>query len=281
MGRHIVAASLALGMVAGCSWLTDFTSLSSGGPLPDGADAHIDGAAGAEAGASDAGVDADADADASGCARYPDASFCEDFEGQDPLAMPPWTQNEALDNRPTPRGTIVVGSDDAVSKPHLARFDVRNDHTNCEYLRLTRNFPGTFTHLEIHVALRSKDVGAYVWLNATPSPDLAFNVLIGLDSETQISATSQQYVGSAITQAGRDQANTATPWAGQWLDVTLDYVTTATENTVTVQIPGLRVLSYTLPATFVLKDPIVGFGPYCVTGSPSASVDDVAVFAIP
>jgi len=75
----------------------------------------------------DAGTEATIDVDASsasdatvatGCSRYPDASFCNDFDGVNPLGTNFWT----FSDEGSARGTIAITQAHATSPPNALRI---------------------------------------------------------------------------------------------------------------------------------------------------------------
>ncbi len=282
MRRSFLVAAFAVAALAGCSLLTDLAGLSSGGPPNDGraTDApRSEGGVTLEASTGgEGGADGGVLADASGCARYPGATFCVDFDHPNDLATPPWTLNDALE-LPAP-GTIALTSTGPISAPSAARFDLADLAPDCQYLRLGKQVDGTFTKLTAHVAMRSENDGVYFTMHSDAAANLSFSILVAMGISTSVRLFVQQRLNGTLTEIGNDDALFASSWVGQWLDLTLEYTDSPTKS-VSLTVPGLRKLTVGLPSTFVALNPDVGIGPYCYAKAAAATFDDFAIFAVP
>jgi hypothetical protein len=289
--RRLVVVSLALGVLgvlgvlgalganAGCSLVTDLSGLSSGGPLDDASVAG-DGAGKDSGGVAEAGSDGSGDGggpDASGCARYPGTTFCIDFDQPSPLAIPPWTENDALDT--TPSGTIALTTSAPISAPNAARFELAASADNCRYLRLVKKVPGTFGDIVTRFDMRAEDASVYFSLGVTINADLRFTILVSFEVGSAIHLFAQRG-DSTVTEIGSDSANLDVPWAGRWLAVTLEYKSQPTKG-VTLTVPGARSLFVALPPAFVATDPQLTIGPYCNGILTRATFDDFAFWLTP
>ncbi len=275
----------ALVILAGCSLLTDLNGLSGGGagggPPADGGSSTGDAlSVSAEGSAGDAGDASSGDAlvEASGCARYPTATFCADFDGTNPLAVPPWTENEAIE--PTPPGTIALTASDPISPSSAARIELAKSMTPCRYLRLVKKLPGTFGNVRAHVAMRAEDPEVLFALSVTVSPTLGFTLLIALNGGTLVHFFAQQNLNGNMTQIGDDNVDLDQPWPGRWLDVTVEYTSVPTKSA-SVTVAGGRKLVIPLPATFVATDPATSIGPFCANAVTRATYDDFALWVTP
>lgn len=278
---RLVVASLSLAAIAGCSLLTDLSSLSSGGPLTDGGAVGDVATGTGEGGLGEAGPDAGGEGGApgaSGCARYPGATFCADFDGTNALAPPTWTENDALD--PTPSGTISLTTTAPISAPNAARFELVKSMSTCRYLRLVKNLPGTFGGIVSRFDLRAEDPGVLFAMDVTVSPNLSFTILIALGVDKLIHLFAQQNLNGNIAEVGGENVDLDVPWAGRWIDLKLEYRSQPTKS-VSLTVPGARTLVVALPATFVATDPRVMIGPFCTGTLTRATFDDVVTWAMP
>ena len=286
MRRGLVAISLFVGSlgplvpIAGCSLLTDLTSLSSGGPLADGGgtgdEAGKDSGGRAEAG--DAGTGDGAIADAGGCGRYPDATFCVDFDQPNPFATSLWTENDALD--PSPAGTIILTTSNPISAPNAASFQLAASTDNCRYDRLVKKVPGLFGSISTRFAVRAEDASVYFSLGVTVDANLRFTILIALGGDKLVNLFAQRGDSAGVTGIGGDTANLDLPWAGRWLSMSLAYQAQPTKG-VSLMVPGARTLFVSLPAAFVGGDPQLTIGPYCSGTLTRATFDDFAFWLTP
>jgi hypothetical protein len=277
--RRIYVFPTALVVLAGCSLLTDLGGLSSGGPLADGGSIDADSSA-TDSGASDAADTSSGDAlvEAAGCARYPGAAFCVDFDGTNPLAVPAWTKNDALD--PTPAGTITLTSSGPISAPSAARFALAASANNCRYLRLVKKLPGTFGDVASRFAMRAEDPSVLFSLSVTVGPKLSFTALIALGIDKLVNFFVQQNLDGTITEIGGDNVNLDVPWAGQWLDFSVEYKSLPAKS-ISVTVPGARKLVIPLPDAFSAVDPQVSIGPFCNGTLTRATFDDFAMWVTP
>ncbi len=282
---RLLVASLPLAAIAGCSLLTDLSSLSSGDPLTDGgAVGDVGTGTGmgtGEGGLGEAGPDATGDGgvpEASGCARYPGATFCADFDGTNVFAPPTWTENDALD--PTPAGTISLTTTAPISAPNAARFELGKSVSTCRYLRLVKNLPGTFGGIVSRFDLRAEDPGVLFAMDVTVSPNLSFTILIALGVDKLINLFVQQHLNGNLTEVGGANVDLNVPWADRWIDLRLEYRSQPTKS-VSLMVPGARTLVVALPATFVATDPRLMIGPFCTDMVMRATFDDVATWATP
>ena len=280
--RRIYVLAGAVALLAGCSLLTDFGSLSSGGPLGDGgtidAPASGGGEAGGTGGADGGGKGDGGSPDGSGCARYPGATFCVDFDGTDPLAVPMWTENDAL--KPTPAGTIALTTSAPFSPPNAARFELATSTNNCRYLRLVKKLPGTFGSVVTRFDMRAEDASVFFSLGVTVSATLSYTILIALGVDKLVHLFAQQNLNGNITEIGGDNVDLDMPWPGRWIALTLEYKSLPTKS-VSLTVPGGRTQVVSLPESFVAIDPQITIGPFCTGTLTRATFDDFATWVTP
>ena len=280
--RRRLLVCLSVAAIAGCSLLTDLSSLSSGGPLTDGG-ATDDGPTSATTGdgGGEAGADSGGDGSvpgASGCARYPSATFCVDFDGTNPLTPPTWTESDVQD--PTPAGTISLTTAAPISAPNAARFELVTSVTKCRYLRLVKKLPGTFSGVVSRFDMRAEDPGVLFSLSVTVTPNLNYTILIALGVDKLVHLFAQQNVNGSITEIGGDNVDLDVAWVGRWINLALEYKSQPTKS-VSLTVPGGRTLVVPLPATFVAIDPQVSIGPFCTGDLTRVTFDDFATWVTP
>ena len=279
--RRRLLVSLSVAAIAGCSLLTDLSGLSTGGALADGGASGDALPSPSDGGRGEAGGNSGGDGGvpgASGCARYPSATFCVDFDGTNPLAPPTWTESDALD--PTPAGTISLTAAAPLSAPNAARFELLASGDKCRYLRLVKKLPGTFGGIVSRFDLRAQDPGVLFATNVTVNPNLNFTLLIALGIDRLVHLFAQQNLNGTMTEIGGDNVDVDVPWAGRWIDLTLEYKSQPTKS-VSVTVDGARPLVVALPASFVATDPEVMIGPFCAGDLTRATFDDFATWVTP
>jgi hypothetical protein len=277
----------AVALLTGCSLLTDLGSLTSGGPLADGGKTDGPGNGGGDGGGGNGGGDGGSDGggtgdagspDATGCARYPGATFCVDFDGTDPLAVPAWTGNDAL--QPSPAGTITLTTSAPISAPNAARFELAASANKCRYLRLVKQLPGTFGGIVTRFDMRAEDSSVFFSLGVTISATLSYTLLVALGVDKLVHLFAQQNLNGNITEIGADSVNLDMPWPGRWIDLTLEYKSMP-EKSVSLTVPGGRTQVVSLPPSFVAIDPEISIGPFCNGTLTRATFDDFATWATP
>ena len=155
----VVLLSLA-GSVASsvsCSLLVDTEGLAGSSTIadaaPDTSSVTLDSSS------ADAKPEA-ASADA-GCALYPDAAFCNDFEGPDPLSTNVWTETDVG----TSAGTIALTTDTSESPTHAASLSVPASSPGCTYLQLSRLFPGPSSRIAVDLRVLVHQKGGFLSLS--------------------------------------------------------------------------------------------------------------------
>lgn len=266
---------LVVSALAGCTLTTDLSGLA-GPPLAGGdaappvivtdADADVD---------ADAGANPEAPAPPTGCARYPGAAFCVDFEKPSPLSTGTWTTS---DENAT-NGTLGLTQTNVVSPTSAAFFDLTKVD-GCSYLQLTKRLPGTFSTVTTRLDLRIEGEGIFNTVNFSVTPRLSFSLIIAFGTNRAVRFFAQRNADGVFTElAGRTDGLDVDPF-GRWLPVAITATAspapakaTATIGTTTIVLP--------LPVDFVLKDPSSTIGPYCSNKLQRGTVDDVAITTSP
>lgn len=268
----LVASAL---LCARCSLLTDTDGLS-GGAAPRGDAGGADGSVGADA-AGDAGAEGGGgDAAARGCARFPDAGFCVDFEGTAPLADGIWNDSDVG----SPYGDISVTSTASVSPPNAALFDLRSlaDAGPCTDLQLRRTFTGTYSSVSAHTSARIDAYGRF-FAFAFSTSSTGYRALVSFEAagdsnKSMVFVLLQKNVGGTFSDYGSATQALATSPLGAFHDVWIEY--TARTPTVTVRVDDVTI-PVTADGPMPIDTPRVYVGPYCRTQPFKVLADDVAV----
>lgn len=280
LSAAVLSCVVALGLLGGCSVLTDLSGFSEPPSGSDGqalADARADGNVGPEleSGADEAGIDGGAAA--SGCGLVPGAAFCVDFEGPSPLSLSTWS--EIADLTRMPARSITLTQQAPVSAPNAVLFDLAGGGTGCEYSRLEKRFPGTYATFTARYNVRSDTEGILFAESFTVNASLSFTLIVVLGAPLQVRIFGQKNVNNTITEVAAADLIIDSPYAGRWLPISVEY-TSQPAKTATLAI-GTKKVSFALPPEFVARDGVVGFGPYCADVAMRAALDDIAVLVAP
>ena len=280
---RIVPTAIGAMLGAGCSLLVDTSNLA-GTASNVLADAALDAAMEIRTdagGAADAGAEADAhvDADATptGCARYPDAAVCDDFDEPGSLSTPVWT-NADVDSS---IGTLTLTTDASISPPSAASFFVRPNMPLCSYQTLFRRFLGTYRTFSMQASVYMGNPFNSVLLtgHSKTFAGLTYSFIVQILS-TAVTVRIQSFGGANPSTDGVlfDVFPDSSP-IGRWVPLTITYI--ASTNTLGLT-AGNAHEEKVLPADFVARDPTVSFGPYCTDGNAASMLlDDVVVHATP
>lgn len=266
---------LVVSALAGCTLTTDLSDLA--GPPLAGGDAAppvtvTDAAIDADADA-DAGANPDAPAGPTGCARYPSAAFCVDFEKPSSLSTGTWTTS---DENAT-NGILGLTQTNVVSPSNAAFFDLTKVD-GCSYLQLTKRLPGTFSTVTTRLDLRIEGDGIFNTVNFSVTPKLSFSLIIAFGTNRAIRFFVQRNADGVFTEpAGRNDGLDVDPF-GRWLPVAITATASPAKATATI---GTTTIVLPLPVDFVLKDPSSTIGPYCSDKPLRGTVDDVAITTSP
>ena len=233
-----------------------------------------------DASTTDAGDASDATIDRVGCWRWPDASFCVDFEAPNSLSTAVWT-NAALTS---PAGTISLSSVLSVSSSRSARFDLPDAASSCESLSLARLVNGGFSLLRLRAAVRLDVPSIFLVVNTGSTTPLqnkyALQVKLDPGSSVVLELKRTALDGGAVTEIGESQRTLALSPFGRWIDLVLEIVTSPTPRVARLTVDGVTLTPLALPGV-ELDEPYVALGPVCKSGSMTMHVDDVAIDAVP
>lgn len=275
--KRILCAALLTATCAACSLLADLDALT--GDKDAGVDAavppRVDPARADAAGVPLEGGGGDKDAepmlDAAAprlCERYRDAALCVDFESSDALGPQLWTNAQA----PNTAGTVSLDPSTARSAAQSARFDLLDAAAGCEYLRLLRIFPGTFSAWRARVSLLATREDYLLTLEDASSR----LVLFQLPDTGHLRVTTQN-LDPNVAQS----VELGLPVFGRWLDVVID-VETQPSPRLRVAVDGVMdAIVLALPSDFTVRNPAIGIGHFCSNEPSTLHVDDVVVELAP
>lgn len=270
VGLAVVALAL---LSARCSLLTDTDGLS-GGAGTKGDAGSPDGPTAADAGDA-ASVDAGGDGATRGCARFPDAGFCVDFEGAAPLADGVWPESDVG----SPFGDISLTSAASVSPPNAALFELRslNDAGACTDLQLRRTFSGKYGSVLAHASARVDAYGRF-FAFAFATGSTGYRALVSFEAaggiKSMVYVLLQKNVGGTFSEYGSTTRELEASPLGAFHDVSIEY--TAQATTVTVRVDDVTI-PVTADGPMPIDTPRVYVGPYCRTQPFKVLADDVAV----
>ena len=268
---------------AGCSLVIGTDGLSGEAPNlnPNDAAASPDGADGAQ-GTDGAAVVDGADAGLRGCGLYADASFCQDFD--DPttaLSASTWTSADIAG----PAGTITLVEAGAASQPYAARLALLDASNGCEFLRLSKQLPGTRSALKARVAVRADGLGTFLAVVAAPSttPGNSYRLLLAFEkpgsSTGYLSAFVQKHDASGFSDVTSDTLPFTSDPVGR--DFVVDVEITAAPSASIIVREGGRALTLTAPSDLTIVDARVDLGPYCQSVARTFTFDDLAIWTSP
>jgi hypothetical protein len=264
MKRRLFSAPFVVVLVA-CNALLG--NKLDGEPAPPSVDASPDARADAPL-----GEDGETPVDAApGCARYVDATFCNDFEGNEPLGGAFWTRTVNAD-----AGIITLLDASPVSPPHAISFEPRpRDGGSCVFLQKERVVPGQYKSARVHVAVRPNGVDTFFRL-ASEFSGRIFELLVRFDGPATTVYLIGQY--TAPVQAF-DNANAplGPARADQWITATLE-VRAEPPKRASITVEGVASAEIDLPSDFVLADPAFAIGPHCASTSSRFDMDDFAIY---
>ncbi len=209
-----------------------------------------------------------------GCEAYPGAAFCVDFERPDPLGLGTWSEADYPD---ASTGVLSLVSQPVVSPRNAARFDKR-DSGGCDFLRLQRQFTGSFAGFTARTDLYVEGEGLYFTLASEGSGPNRYSLIVGV-SNRAVSLLFQKYDGNQFSTVSSDQISLDLIAYGRWLPISLDFAE-ARGKTVRFSV-GSQSLSVAAPADYTAKNLNLGVGPYCMVGPAKATVDDVVLITLP
>jgi len=258
---------LLVSALVGCTLTTDLAGLA-GPPLAEG-----DAAPPTTDAATEAGPKTDAGADATGCARYPGAAFCVDFEQPSSLSAGTWTESDESSTN----GTLGLTQANVVSPRNAALFDLTRVGP-CHYLQNTKGLPGAFSAETTRLDLRIETEGIFNTISFPVAPKLSFSLILIFGTNREVRFFLQKNADGVFTApAGMDDRLDVDP-LGRWLPVSLTAASSSRTATATI---GTKTIVLALPDDFVLKDPVSTIGPYCSSKPQRATVDDVAITTTP
>lgn len=158
-------------------------------------------------------VDASADAGASGCAAYPTAKFCDDFDDKDRDVSDRW---DGLSLDGTARGLY---DSVAYSEPRSFRA-ILTDAPDCSYARLEKKWTGVGKN-RVRASFRVRPQGP--WKGSVGYAFLGTggcSIVMGLaeDAPTMSANINAQYLAGAQLQNDVRDVDGA-PYAEEWTDV--------------------------------------------------------------
>jgi hypothetical protein len=260
-------------LCASCSLFTDLGGFT-GGDGPDAA-GPADGAAPPGQGASDAaGADVPDAPAATGCARFPGATYCNDFDRGDPLGPLAWT---AVD-RDVPFGSIDVVSDDRVSAPSAARVVVSSSD-GCAFLTATRRTSGTFARVTARFAARPTTRGVFASFEAWVNDTTFYDVLLASDGPTMLMAWVQEHRGGVQRDLDRTMLPLPVSMFARWNELAFE-VETAPSRSIVIRADN-QTATLPMPEDFALNEPRLVLGSWCSPIPTEMRFDDVAIFATP
>jgi hypothetical protein len=258
--------------VVGTEGLSGDTATASGDG--GGLDASLDGAQPGDA--------MTTDANARGCALYPDATFCQDFD--DPvtaLSTTTWTSTDVGE----PQGKIELVDAGAVSPPNAARIALVDAGAGCGYVQLSRKFQGTYAKMVARFSVRPETQGNFVAMVGAPSnlPVATYRVVLGIYKPSASSGSLAVYVQKYQASTPSDFTSGEIPFDvdpyGRTIDVSIEM--TASPNPRMVVTQDGKKLELAVPPTLPITDPRVDFGPYCRGTAAAFAFDDVAMWLTP
>ncbi len=285
--RVLSIAVSVLVTAAGCSLVVGTDGLSGEAPgigpsdaaSGDAPEVSLDGAQATDAPALDGG-----DAGLRGCALYPDATFCQDFD--DPataLSVAPWSASDVGE----PGGAITLVSAGAASPPNAARLALFDAGTGCKYIQLSKNFPGTFSGLTARLSVRPESNSNFLAVVAAPTslPGASYRILVSFDklaaSKSQLYAFVQKYESGVFSDFSSGTIDySIDPFGGQTFDVTVE-MKAAPNASIIVREGARQLVLAAPPALKITSEARVDIGPYCSDMPATFTFDDVAVWAFP
>lgn len=272
-----VAASCLV--AAGCSLVVDTSGLSGGGSA-GGSDAATDTIATNDGALDGTAVDG-GDAGAKGCGRYADATFCQDFDdAATALTTPTWTASDVGEAR----GTITLVAEGASSAPNAARIALVSTVGDCNYLLLSKTFPGPVTSLITRVTVRVDVEDAFLVVVAKPTTAAgpSYRVIVGTERLAggifKLYGFVQKYLAGTFSEfAVQTMPFDTTPF-GRNLEITVELTTAPTRSIVIRE--GARTLTLPAPPDLDLDGPRFDLGPYCRRTQATFTYDDVAAWVV-
>lgn len=267
---------------AGCTLAVDLDGLAGEAP---GGDSGLEGSAAIDAAPPDGGAEAGADADpeaaapAVGCARFPDASFCQDFDdAKAALASATWNGPPLA----IATGSATLTAEGAVSVPNAARIALTMPVTDCNTVQLSRLFPGRSSALTTSVSVRPGGAGTFLAVIAAPSTTTGatYRVLLSIPPENnRVNAFVQMHLNGTFSGFSFDVLPMTLPPVGRNLALTVELVGAPSPSVIVRE--GKQLVTLPAPSDLLIKDATVALGPYCESAPVAFTFDDVVVHAAP
>ena len=269
MARLLVLASI---FATGCTLAVSLDGLA--GPPVIAGDGGVDATSAVDGAPTDAGTEAAVAV--VGCARFPDAAFCQDFDDPKTALAPASWSDPPLD---TTRGSASLVSEGASSAPNAVRLALTTTPTDCEYVQLSRSFADRFSALTTKVSARIDSGGAFLAVIAAPSSRSGptYRVLLALaDTKDGVYAAVQKHLNGNFTDFSSQTLVLTTPPIGRDLALSVE-LTGAPTPSVKLR-EGSQVLDLPAPSDLVIEDALVQIGPYCLGRPVAFTFDDLVVF---
>ena len=228
-------------------------------------------------GATDAGTPTDAlgptdDAGARGCARYPDAAFCVDFESAESLGPRTWTTTWVTD------AAAIDLLDGGFESAHAAAFSIAGD-ASCANATLDRNIVKPFSRIVAKANLRLETPASSLIFHFTGADGTQVNVVSSLDSERRTFLVVQSIRsdgGSTTESSGADLVLTP---LGTWVEAELSLDMRTTPATARFTLADVATEPVPLSDGFAAEKPVFTLGAWCVGRTVRFAVDDVRIVA--
>lgn len=272
--RRLVAAALVT--LSACSLFTDLNGFSGGGSTSDGGSLPEGGAppSGGDSGSpTDGATDARSDAEAAapqGCAAKPDASFCIDFDGTDPLV-------ERSDRWDGVNAGVTLTTT-AFSPPSAANIAV--DTTGgCTFATLGKRFDGTYTAGRVEAMMRLEQVASFATITFDIDAQSGHNVIASLVANSDPQLYVQKFTQPSTSVDIANKVGTVSVALDTWVPVVVGFETSPTRR-VYLRVAGQEIEDV-IPSTVAFVTPRFYLGTWCETRLAHEQIDDVAIYMTP
>lgn len=256
--------------LVGCWSLTTTIDLTGGA----GSTAAVDGGNGSDAALADGssaegGDGGTVDAAVVGCARFPGAFFCNDFERADAIGDTVWSHR----NQPAGSSIDLITSD-FVSPTHAAKISMSSG--SCTFVLLEQQVPGAATRVSLRTSLRigSASLGPLSF-NINKGDGSSYPIILDVRDNGELAVMVQHVVSSNVTNFPEGSASFGGSPFGAWQDAELT-LETMPKRVARARV-GTTIAETDLPSEIPMTDVTTSVGIYCSNGAHTVLVDDVVV----
>ena len=207
-----------------------------------------------------------------GCARYPTASFCEDFESASSLTIARWTR---VPTSNPPNTNVALTSLNVTSPSNAVVFETVQTQAPCTPFELVKAVPGTPNRLSLRADLRAQYVGSYLSVRVgKPGAERTISVTVSEKGLGVVVVRLKPSDAGISVEISTESITLNAGPLGRFVSVSLDLERFPQELSLDAE--GFK-KTIELGPDFAIEDAQVAIGAGCAEARQRATFDDVAV----